>query len=134
MTRARSPLSARPRSPTRQPDSGGTPKRHKYRAIRTQASDGSWHPSKKQAERHSVLLMLQRGGAISDLRSEVVFKLAFNGVHISDYRADWVYLERQNDQKTWVLIHEDCKGFRTPEYKLKKSLMLAVHGIRIRET
>jgi hypothetical protein len=31
-------------------------------------------------------------------------------------------------------IVEDSKGVRTPVYKLKKKLMLACHGIEIRET
>ena len=44
-----------------------------------------------------------------------------------DY-TDFVY---QEDGHTVV---EDCKGFRTPEYRIKKKLMLWVHGIKIRET
>jgi hypothetical protein len=44
------------------------------------------------------------------------------------YIADFVY---QEDGK---LVVEDVKGHRTEVYKLKKKLMLWVHGIRIKET
>ena len=44
------------------------------------------------------------------------------------YIADFVY---QQDGKTVV---EDSKGFKTPEYKLKRKLMLYIHGIKIKET
>jgi hypothetical protein len=42
--------------------------------------------------------------------------------------ADFTYME---DGK---LVVEDCKGFKTDVYKIKKKLMLWVHGIRIKET
>jgi hypothetical protein len=44
------------------------------------------------------------------------------------YIADFVYRDRDGNR-----VVEDCKGFRTPVYKLKKKLMLHVHGIRIVE-
>ena len=44
------------------------------------------------------------------------------------YIADFVYVL---DGKRVV---EDTKGFRTADYKIKRKLMLWVHGIRIRET
>jgi len=31
-------------------------------------------------------------------------------------------------------VIEDVKGFKTPVYRLKKKLMLAIHGIDILET
>jgi hypothetical protein len=31
-------------------------------------------------------------------------------------------------------VVEDVKGFKTPEYKLKRKLMLYMHNIRIKET
>jgi hypothetical protein len=44
------------------------------------------------------------------------------------YVADFVYME--NGQQ----VVEDTKGMRTQEYRLKRKLMLWVHGIRIKET
>jgi hypothetical protein len=43
------------------------------------------------------------------------------------YVADFVYYV--NGQQ----IVEDTKGYRTPEYKIKRKLMLSVYGIRIKE-
>ena len=42
--------------------------------------------------------------------------------------ADFTYYENGE------YVVEDCKGYRTDTYKLKKKLMLWVHGIRIKET
>ena len=46
------------------------------------------------------------------------------------YIADFSYL----DMLTCSTIVEDTKGFKTPVYRIKKKLMLWVHGIRIKET
>ena len=46
------------------------------------------------------------------------------------YFADFAYFD--NDLMEYVV--EDVKGFKTPEYKLKRKLMLFMHNIRIKET
>jgi hypothetical protein len=33
-----------------------------------------------------------------------------------------------------VTIVEDSKGYRDPVYRIKRKLLLATHGLRIRET
>ena len=43
--------------------------------------------------------------------------------------ADFVYI----DMKTGERIVEDTKGMKTPEYIMKRKLMLYYYGIRIRE-
>jgi hypothetical protein len=48
------------------------------------------------------------------------------------YESDADYEELWLDAK-WHRIVEDTKGMRTATYKRKKKLMLAVHGIEIRE-
>ena len=45
------------------------------------------------------------------------------------YIADFSYFDCDSGQITV----EDAKGFKTPEYRLKKKLMLWIHGIRIKE-
>ena len=45
-----------------------------------------------------------------------------------NYIADFTYMENGE------LVVEDVKGVRTDAYKIKKKLMLWVHGIRIKET
>ncbi len=48
--------------------------------------------------------------------------------HDCRYIADFVYRDRKGDT-----IVEDTKGVRTPEYIIKRKLMLLVYGIRIKE-
>lgn len=43
------------------------------------------------------------------------------------YIADFVY------DQGGVTIVEDAKGMRTPDYIIKRKLMLYVHGVRIKE-
>ncbi len=107
---------------------------------------GQSFDSKKEAHRWAELQLLQRGGAIRNLRRQVPFELIppqrepdttvpRGGVnpgrvieHPVRYVADFVY---ERDGKTVV---EDTKGVKTPEYIIKRKLMLFVHGIRILET
>lgn len=89
--------------------------------------DGITFDSKAEATRYSVLKVLQSAGVVTDLRLQVPYELAVNGLKICRYIADFVYTM---DGKEVV---EDVKGMRTPEYKLKRKLMLAVFGIEIQE-
>ena len=54
------------------------------------------------------------------------------------YVADFVYWEidqaRKNDFQNGKWIVEDVKGILTPVYRIKRHLMMSVHGIEIRET
>ena len=120
---------------------------NKYRAKKI-IIDGITFDSKKEAERYSELKLLERCGAISNLELQKVYELipaqyelyeryGKNGNRLKDgkrclersciYKADFVYIE---NGKTVV---EDVKGFRTDKYKIKKKLMLYIHGIKIKE-
>jgi acyl-CoA thioesterase FadM len=90
--------------------------------------DGIKFHSRREAKRFRELRVMVRVGEITGLRLQVSFKLVVNGVLVCRYRADFVYVERG------VRVVEDCKGFRTREYEIKKRLMRAVWGIEIRET
>lgn len=98
--------------------------------------DGQIFDSKKEASRYKELRLLEKAGAIHDLRMQVKFTLIpaqrdeATGKVIErecSYKADFVYEE---DGKTVV---EDVKGFRTKEYIIKRKLMLWRYGIRIME-
>lgn len=84
--------------------------------------------SKREAARYRELLLEQRAGKITKLRRQVRFALVVNRMLICEYVADMVY-ERDDG----VEIVEDAKGCRTEVYRLKRRLMLAIHGIEIRE-
>lgn len=108
--------------------------RNKYH-NRKVTRDGETFDSVKEYRRFCELRLLERAGAVTDLRRQVKFELIpaqrIDGKVVEracSYVADFVYME--NGQQ----VVEDAKGMRTQEYRLKRKLMLWVHGIRIRET
>lgn len=117
-----------------------------YRKLRPQkkskynSQKSGGYDSKKEHRRANELKMLLQYGTISELCEQVPYILApaqyvesINGKMICvrrtfKYIADFVYIK---DGKTIV---EDSKGFKTKEYKHKKSLMLKLFGIEILES
>jgi hypothetical protein len=110
--------------------------RQKYGAIRTAVimPNGTKRTfaSKREAERYQGLALLEKAGRIRNLELQVSFPLRVNNVLICRYVLDFKYEEYEH--RAWSVVFEDVKGYATPAYKLKKRLMLAVHGIEIRET
>lgn len=106
------------------------PTKNKYGAKKLTAPDGQKFDSVKEFHRWGCLRLLERAGKIKDLKRQVTFELIpkQDGERACTYVADFTYYE---DGK---LVVEDCKGFKTDVYRLKKKLLLWVHGIRIRET
>jgi hypothetical protein len=100
----------------------------KYKNRKT-VVDGIVFDSQKEAARWWELKLLERAGAIADLRRQVRFELIpkQEGERAVTYIADFVYTE--NGER----VVEDAKGVRTQAYVLKRKLMLERHGIRIRE-
>jgi hypothetical protein len=78
--------------------------------------------------RHGELEWLVKGGAITELEHHPKIPLEVNGVLVTTYEPDWRYVQ------DGVVVIEDFKGFATPVYQLKKRLLLALHGIAIKET
>lgn len=96
--------------------------------------NGEKFDSIKEYNRFRELLLLESAGEISDLRRQERFPLIpaqyKDGKCIErecDYIADFVYKENG------VKIVEDVKGYKTPEYIIKRKLMLLCYGIRIKE-
>ena len=93
-----------------------------------------------ERRRGEELVLAEKAGAIRDLRFQVTFRLDVNGVHITNYRADFVYeegLPHGTPGKTaveWHSIVEDFKGVVTDVYRIKRALIKACLGIEIRET
>jgi hypothetical protein len=103
----------------------------KYGNIKTQV-DGIKFSSKREAARYGQLKLLESAGRIRNLKLQVKYVLELNGTLICRYISDFNYDEFEKG--VWTPVVEDCKGFRTPEYKLKAKMMLACHGIVVRET
>ena len=116
--------------------------------------DGIEFDSKKEANRYWELLLLQRGGVISDLQLQKEFELipaqhetyeryGKKGQRLQDgkrciekscvYKADFCYV--QNGE----LVVEDVKGYRDPasaayaKFVIKRKLMLWRYGIKVIE-
>lgn len=85
--------------------------------------------SKSEFKRYMDLHFMESFGEISELRVQVRFPIEVNGHHICTYVADFCYKNKHGED-----VVEDRKGFRTDVFKLKKALMLAVHGINVVET
>lgn len=106
---------------------------NKYRAKKT-VIDGIEFDSAKEAKRYTRLRDMEEEGEIQGLRLQVPFELVpsfeCDGVKYRGmkYVADFVYYR---DGKVVV---EDCKGFKTPEYKMKKKLMAYINHVNIVES
>ena len=104
----------------------------KYRNIKT-TIDGITFDSRKEADRYCELKLLQRAGAITDLKLQVPFELqpAFtvNGKKIRAiyYIADFMYCQNG------VYVVEDVKGRKTKEYMLKRKMYAYKYKDEIRE-
>lgn len=99
---------------------------NKFGARRT-VIDGERFDSAAEARRWQVLRALEAGGKLAGLRRQVRYRLEVAGVHVADYLADFVYRDERGE------VVEDVKGVRTAEYRLKRKLMLACHGVSIIE-
>lgn len=113
--------------------------------------DGIKFDSKKEALRFKELKMLEKAGIISNLQRQVKYVLIPAQYELTDeayakgkekgkpkkgrlierecaYYADFVYSTKGGE-----LVVEDTKGVKTPEYIIKRKLMLYVHNIKIKE-
>ena len=105
------------------------PKRNKYGAIRENGFD-----SRKEYRRYQELLSHQQAALISCLEAEkrlLRYSLDHKGVHIGVYEADFRYLRMP--ERVWVVEDVKSPATRTREYKMKKALMKACHGVEIQE-
>ena len=95
---------------------------------------GEKFDSQRELDRYQELLILQRAGRISGLSRQVRFELTpnirYEGKLIkkAEYVADFTYWEQGK------FVIEDCKGYQTDLYKLKKKIILDKYGYLIRET
>ena len=122
----------------------------KYKAKKVEIN-GIKFDSKREARRYEELLILEQAGEIKDLKRQVKYILipaqrepdtvGARGGNIKGklierecaYVADFVYI----DTHTGEQIVEDVKGYRDGQayalFKIKRKLMLYVHGIQIKE-
>ncbi len=118
----------------------------KYHSKKVKTAEGLIFDSKKEYKRFCELQIMEASGLISNLQRQVKYVLipaqrepdtigkrggVKQGALIERecaYYADFVY-----NLPTGETVIEDTKGVKTPEYKIKRKLMLYVHNIRIKE-
>ena len=121
----------------------GTNKYHNHRVE----LQGEVFDSKKEATRWLELKALEKAGKISGLQRQKKFELipaqyeegttgprgGYKKGKLLErevvYYADFVYFNEE--EKDFVI--EDAKGVRTPEYVIKRKLLLWLRGYQIRE-
>lgn len=111
--------------------------RSKYGAVKTQI-DGHTFASKAEARRFAQLKELERIGEIDSLELQPRYELApgvkFSGAARATpplrYFADFRYRDRSGR-----IVVEDVKGAskNTEGFRIKKHLLLVIHGIEVQE-
>jgi hypothetical protein len=114
-------------------------KKNKYKNHRV-VYNGIKFASIKEKDRYIELKLMEMVGEIKDLMLQVKYELQpkQEGQRAINYISDFQYREKVNcvlyGMPIWQLVIEDCKGYKTPIYKLKKKLMKARYNIDIKET
>lgn len=99
----------------------------KYGAKKTVCGQLHTHDSKLEARRCDNLHLLQRLGVITHLQVQPQFYFVINGEQLKHdngrrvgYKADFQYFEGD------LNVVEDCKGFVTPDWPLRKAIFKAL--------
>lgn len=109
-------------------DQAEKPKRRsKYGAKKT-VVDGITFDSKREAEVYVDLKALERAGRISGFIRQRKFELIVNGVIIGTYRADFAFIDHEQDGRLRVI---DVKGFVTKDFRRVQKIVKAAYGISI---
>jgi hypothetical protein len=98
-----------------------------YGAVKSGGYD-----SKREHRRATQLALEEKVGAIRDLRTQVKMEIIpkQGGERAAHYVADFVYFDVAAGEE----VIEDCKGFRSDVYRIKRKLVLLRYGKKIRET
>jgi len=102
-------------------------KASKFGNVRTELN-GRTYASGREAARAAELQLMEKGKEIFGLCYQVRLPLAGGVVYVADFLYSEVVAGKL------VTIVEDSKGWRTPEYKIKKKLVKERYGIEIKES
>lgn len=98
-------------------------KRSKFNNTRVYDQDGKKiADSKLEYGDGEHLMWGELAGEVCDLKRQVNFVLTIFGVEICTYRADFTFRDREGK-----LCVFESKGAVTPEYRIKRALMRALH-------
>lgn len=99
------------------------PLRHKYKAIR-EVVDGISFPSKKEAAHYKDLLLAKKSGSLLFFVRQAILDLPGE----TTYRIDFIEFWKDGD-----IRFTEVKGFKTPEYKIKKRQVEELYPLTILE-
>lgn len=109
--------------------------KRKYGNHEVTTAKGEHFDSKAEYRRFLQLEQMRRAGLITNLRRQVPYELIPEQIEPGGrkirpvvYVADFVYTDDSGME-----VVEDPKGCATAEWRIKRKLMLAVHGIWVRE-
>ena len=105
---------------------------NKYGARKiTDPATGYVFDSRKEFMRWCELRLMERSGLIQSLRRQVKFELIpkQDGERACYYIADFVYCDQSGNT-----IVEDCKGFSTDAFKIKRKLFQWRYNMKIKIT
>ena len=112
----------------------GATKRNKFNTAPKvdRTLDGTVFDSRGEMLRWLELQRMERAKEIFWLKRQVKYPLVVNGQLVCSFIADFTYTESSTDG--FVVEDFKSKPTRTASYVIKRKLMLALHGIQIRET
>lgn len=97
--------------------------RNKYNAKKV-SLDGYDFDSLMEARRYGQLKLMVRAGLLRELRVHPSWPIVVNGHKICHVELDFSYVDEKDIQH-----HEDVKGQDTALSRIKRKLLLGVHGI-----
>ncbi len=116
-------------------------KQNKYKNKKTEYR-GIKFDSIKEKNRYLILKDMERLGQIEELQLQVKYelqpsyKIGNKKIRSINYIADFVYYKiyKRGGTEIREQIIEDCKGYKTQIYKIKKKMFEYKYGMEIKET
>ncbi len=91
--------------------------------------NGKVYDSKLEMQYRQHLDLLQKAGVITRIIEQIQYAVDINQIHICNYILDFIVW-----YKAGHIEYIDCKGMKTPTYKLKKKLVEAYYpNLKIKE-
>ena len=113
-----------------EPNPEHSPKGHRKPSKCERCGDiAQFFPSQREYRRYRALRVLEAYGDIKDLELQPRYPMIVNQIKVGEYRADFRYIEKDGS-----VVVEDTKGVVTQIYALKKKIVEAQYGFKIKET
>ncbi|MGZ2484312.1 hypothetical protein ACVITL_002835 [Rhizobium pisi] len=102
-------------------------RRNKFGAKKTMF-EGILFDSKREADVYRDLKLLERAGRISGFERQRKFELIVNGAIIGTYRADFAFVDHDQDGRLRVV---DVKGVVTRDFRRVQKIIKAAYNIDV---